>query len=103
MSQGSYVLVKGITVNIRLLPTMFEEGADNVCLHLAGMHHMQQTCSLLVEVGRKNTYTVSRMLPSLQIVLSARFITNFTLQCAPQVILHSILCSCIPSINADIH
>ena len=51
MNQGSYVLVQCITVNIRLLPTMFEDGAENVCLQLADMHHMQQTCLLHVEVG----------------------------------------------------
>jgi len=51
VNQGSYVLVKCITVNIRLLPTVFEEGAENVFLQLADMRHMQQTCSLFVEVG----------------------------------------------------
>jgi len=30
---------------------MFEEGAENVFLQLADMSYMQQTCSLLVEVG----------------------------------------------------
>jgi hypothetical protein len=56
------------------------------------MHHIQQTRSLHVEVGRKNTDTVSWMLPSLQIVFSARLIINFILQCAPQVILRTIPC-----------
>jgi hypothetical protein len=38
---------------------MFEEGAENVCLQLADVRHIQQTCSLHAEVGRKNTDTVS--------------------------------------------
>jgi len=38
---------------------MSEEGAENVCLQLADMCHIRQTCSLHVEVGRKNTDTVS--------------------------------------------
>jgi hypothetical protein len=38
---------------------MFEEGAENVLLQFADMHHIQQTRSLHVEVGRKNTDTVS--------------------------------------------
>jgi len=42
-----------------LLPTMSEQDAENVCLQLADVHHIQQTCSLHVEVGRKNTDTVS--------------------------------------------
>jgi hypothetical protein len=48
-----------IDCTTRLLPTMFEEGAENVLLQLAVMHHTQQTSSLHVEVGRKNTDTVS--------------------------------------------
>ena len=59
MNQGSHVLVKRITPNVRLLAIMFEEGAENVFLQLADMGHIQQTCSLHVEVGRKNTDTVS--------------------------------------------
>ena len=38
---------------------MIEEGAINVFLQLADMHHIQQTCSLHVGFGRKNTNTVS--------------------------------------------
>jgi hypothetical protein len=56
--QGSHILVECITINIRFLPTMSEEGVENVCLQLADMRHVQQTCSLHVEVGRKNTDTV---------------------------------------------
>jgi len=48
-----------IDYTTRLLPTMSEEGAENICLQLAVMRHTQQTCSLHVEVGRKNTDTVS--------------------------------------------
>jgi hypothetical protein len=55
VNQGSHVLVKCITANIRLLANMFEEGAENDFLQLADMHQIQQTCSLHVEVGRKNT------------------------------------------------
>jgi len=39
---------------------MFEKGAENVLLQqLTIMHHTQQTCSLHVEVGWKNTDTLS--------------------------------------------
>lgn len=105
VNQGSHILVKYITVNIRPLPTMFKESAENVSPQLADVRHIQQTrCSLHVEVSKENKGTVFWMLPSLQIVFSARLIViKFTLHCAPQVKLHTIPCSCSPSINADIH